>query len=195
MTKYKIHIDLHHGLLEVEGTEEFVRGIYDEFKTELPNLTNLFNQSVGKISNENATSATGHKTLKRSKKRVTEKKEKRSVAGQPKVDRSLDLSGNETVPSLKNYLERYQPKTNVERNLVFVSYLEEQIELDSITIDHVWTCYYYSDLKFPGNLKQSLYDTSFVKSWINTISLDDLSLSVHGRNWLRDRLRMDDSSD
>ncbi len=189
MSTTKLHINLHQGVLEVEGEETFVRDIYKEFKTEL--LKNASNSHLPGISKKTA----GTKTPGTKSEATIPKKKKGNVkSDEPKVDKTLDLSGVNQAPSLKDFVSQYQPKTNMERNVVFIGYLKDKMETDKVSMDHVWTCYHDLELNFPVSMKQSLYDTSSKKSWINVPSLDDLSLSVQGNNWLRDKAKQAESS-
>jgi hypothetical protein len=177
----KLHINLHQGVLEVEGEENFVREIFSAFKAELlKNPASKPSHSPGAAalpkeptSNDNGK---GKKETKRSK-----------ATAEPKIDKNLDLAGGSGTVSLKDYVAQYSPKTKMERNVVFVGYLKDILQIENVSIDHVWTCYSSLRLKYPGNPQQSAYDTS-AKGWLNVPSLNNISVSIAGKNWLRDIL-------
>lgn len=189
MTTTKLHINIDQGILEVEGEEKFVRDIYENFKAEFLKGHDVLGSAVippTKIKK----AAKNKKTHKnKSDKNSSKKKQVNTIPNEPKIDKTLDLSGIKDAPSLRDFVNLYQPKTNLERNVVFIEYLKDKIGLEKVTMNHVWTCYDGLKLKLPVNMKQSLYDTSSSKAWINVPSLADLSLSVQGKNWLRDQAK------
>ena len=80
---------------------------------------------------------------------------------------------------------------------MFIYYLQQILELESITMDHVFTCYRnIKGLKVPGNLEQSLIDTRSRKGWINTSAFDDLKVEVSGINYIEhDMKKAEETSD
>lgn len=173
----RLHINISQGLFEVEGEEPFVREMYEEFKAELAQkpIQSAGSAKEGKNPKNKAAASNASKGGAAKKK-----------VGEPKIDKNLDLSGVGGAEPLQEYYARYKPGSNLVRNVVFVGYLKEVMKFDKVGVDQVWTCYDYMKIKFPGQLRQSLIDAGRDKggSRLNTGSLDDLSLSVHGRNWL-----------
>ena len=109
--------------------------------------------------------------------------------------KDLDLTGAGKVESLRDFCAKYVIKTNMERNLVFTYYLQAILEVSGFGINHIFTCYRnIPGIKIPGNLKQSLYDTSS-KGWISVKSIDnDISVPVMGINHIEhDLLKAVDS--
>lgn len=177
MGETKIKIDLAQGIVEAEGSEEFVRSIYIDFKDKLHDAT--------------PTTPSEAKHTEQSKKVEEEKaplKKKRSVGAakpEPQLLKDLDLSGKGSKSSLKEFYRKYAAKTNFEKNLVFCYYLQHIMEESPITVDHVFTCYRnITSIKAPKALTQSLLDTSHHKGWLNTSSLDNITVPIAGVNHL-----------
>ncbi len=172
----------------MEGEEIFVRDIYKEFKAELLKGHVNFGPTSAPLSKNKL--GADNETPKSKNENSTSKKNKGSSKSDVlKIDKNLDLSGLNNAPSLKDFVGQYQPKMNMERNVVFIEYLNEIMGLEKVSINHVWTCYSDLGLRLPVNMRQSLYDTSSLRSWVNVPSIDDLSLSVQGKNWLRDQTK------
>ena len=95
----------------------------------------------------------------------------------------LDLSGGGKVERLKDYFAKYSTNSNLVRNLIFVYYLQNELKISGITIDHVFTCYRDVGVKVPGALQQSLWDTR-KKGWLDTKNSEDIKVTVHGLNYL-----------
>ncbi|MDH4241678.1 MAG: hypothetical protein OEW48_19130, partial [Phycisphaerae bacterium] len=125
---------------------------------------------------------------KKSRARVAKieiKSKKKARGKSPQMVSDLDLSGSSKTPSLRDFFGLYKAKSNFDRNLIFIYYLKNKLKLDAVTIDQVFTCYRnIHSLKIPGNLEQSLIDTKLHKGWIDTSSLEDIKLNVHGINHL-----------
>ena len=181
MTTTKIKIDLEQGIVEAEGTESFVLGIYADFKDRI----SISKSSAGsKDSGKNRKAANKKKTVspqKTAPKKNNKKKSTSTSAG--KLVNDLDLSGKGRNESLRDYYGQFKAKTNFERNLIFSYYLEHELGMESFGIDEIFTCYRnIQNLKIAGNLKQSLYDTRS-KGWINVTSVEDgISVPVSGLN-------------
>ncbi|MEW8237324.1 MAG: hypothetical protein AB2727_03950 [Candidatus Thiodiazotropha taylori] len=178
MTTTKIKIDLQNGIIEAEGTESFVLGIYSDYKEQMDAA------KTSPIQTTPRTPAPKKKKTKSNKspaKKTGKKKTASDSTG--KLVKDLDLSGTGGKQSLREYYGQYKAKTNLERNLVFSYYLEHEIGMESIGIDEIFTCYRnIQNLKVPGNLKQSLYDTS-AKGWLKITSIEDgISVPVSGLN-------------
>jgi len=114
----KLHINLQQGILEVEGEESFVREMYEDFKTELRPLYDIRSKS-------GESGAAGTSKPASTSKGKTQSKGARPKKDGLKVDKTLDLSGTGGAVSLKDYVNKYAPKSNMDRNVVFVDYVKE----------------------------------------------------------------------
>jgi hypothetical protein len=177
MGETKIKIDLGQGTIEAEGSEEFVRSIYADFKEKIhaaastqPNRTKRIKQ--------------GGKEEKKTAPKI--KKRKAGAAKPaPQLVKALDLSGKGKKSSLKEFYTKYTAKSFFEKNLVFCYYLQEEVKETPITADHVFTCYrHIPGIKAPKALAQSLLDTSHHKGWLDTSSLDNITVPIAGINYL-----------
>ena len=177
----KIKIDLLQGFIEAEGSEEFVRQIYGDFKESLESKASKGKQGQsGKKeqqhgSDKNPPPPTNEKG----------KKAKKARSKTCQIVQDLDLSGGGQTPSLRDFYAQFKAKSNFDRNLIFLYYLKNKLSIEAVTIDYIFTCYRnINGLKIPGNLEQSLIDTRARKGWIDTSSLIDIKLNVHGINYL-----------
>lgn len=180
----KLRIDLNQGTLEVEGSEEFVTKIYNDYREKLSDMFAI-QDPPAKPSSKKAKPSVKPKTSSANKGPT-----KKSIAGTKKASGSegallkdLDLSGKSGNTNLRDYCSQFVIKSNMERNLVFTYYLQNELEIEGIGIDHIFTCYrFIPKTKLPGNLKQSLYDTSS-KGWLAIKTIDDgISVPVAGIN-------------
>lgn len=177
----KLKIDISSGLLEVEGSEGFVKLIYEDFKNRLVeksasskvvHSTPEPEKSQPKTTNTSKSPSNGASASKPKSKKA------------PEFLKNLDLSGSGDRPSLKIFFSGYQHKTNYERNLIFVHYLKEILEVEKVTLDHVFTCYRNVGHKIPKALEQSLRDTAKEKGWVDIDDLEDIKVPIAGFNHL-----------
>jgi hypothetical protein len=63
------------------------------------------------------------------------------VAPTPKVI-EIDISAE---PSLKSYVEKTNPQSNHKRYLAIAAWLHDHRQVDTITADHIYTCYRHLD--------------------------------------------------
>lgn len=178
MSETKIKIDLAQGIVEAEGSESFVRSIYDDFKH--------------RIHAEPATSRKKNTVKKSAAKRKTDDTQKdpgakprKSKGGKstPSLVKELDLTGGKDNQSLRDFYKQYTPSNNMENNLIFAYYLEHVIGDIDISVDHLFTCYrHISGLKVPKALQQSCIDTASRKGWLDTTTLSDIKVPVAGIN-------------
>lgn len=98
--------------------------------------------------------------------------------------KDLDLSGGADEPSLKEFFARYDHKTNFERNLIFTYYLKQVINIDKVTLDHIFTCYRKVEQKIPKALEQSMRDTAKDRGWVDIDDLENIGVPVAGINHL-----------
>ena len=169
----KLRIDLSQRTLEVEGSEVFVREIYSDFKDRISAIS----QVTPKKTNEKQEAKTEAPTPPKGKRRQL-KKETLSIV------KDLNLAGQGDKPSLKDFYSNYTPSNNLERNLIFVYYLQNIAKVTAIITNHVFTCYRHVGVKIPGAFKQSLWDTASQKGWIDTSSLEDIKLATQGINYI-----------
>ncbi len=169
----KLHIDLEQGTIEVEGGEEFVREIYRDFKDRISKSA----PSVAKKTN-------GGQEAKKEVPPTHKPKAKQPKKEPLTIVKELDLAAKGDKPSLKDFYSGYNVRSNWERNLIFLYYLETIPKIASITTDHIFTCYRHVSAKIPKAFKQSLFDTASEKGWIDTSSLDDIKLTTQGMNYM-----------
>lgn len=182
----KIRIDLTQGIIEAEGNEDFVKSIYNDFKERLDGPKNFKPKTTQTLPSKT-----------QSKPPVKDKNEstpKRKVAhSNPKMVNDLDLSGRDCETSLKDFYAQYKVKSNFEKNLIFLYYLKNVMNEVKVGIDHIFTCYRnINGIKIPGNLEQSIRDTRTKKSWIDYKKIEDLSLIVHGINYVEHDMKKRD---
>lgn len=174
----KLKIDITNGIIEVEGSENFVKLIYSDYKESFNVKTIGLKRETKKRADRGKVSPNGGKKERPQKHR--------SVKGPhtPKINASLDLAASGSLPSLETFYNQYKPSNNYENNLIFCYYLQNIRKNEDTSIDDIFTCYRKLKLKLPRAFKQNLSDTSRRRGWINTSSLEKITLQIAGVNYI-----------
>lgn len=86
--------------------------------------------------------------------------------------------------SLKDFFGKYTPANDNERNLLFVFYLQNVLEIDQVTFDHVYSCYDILELRISESLPQTIRNTASRTKWIET-QKSILSVTIKGSNQIK----------
>jgi len=176
----KLKIDLSTGLLEVEGSEDLIKYIYGDFKENIgtPVPEKAESTPLVQAKPEVKTKPNKVTTKVSPAKNGSKSKSKKD----PEFLKNLDLSGGTENDSLKDFYAKYDHKSNYERNLIFVYYLQHVLQEEKITLDHLFTCYRNVGQKIPKALEQSMRDTSKDKGWVDIDELENIKVPVAGMN-------------
>lgn len=116
-------------------------------------------------------------------KEATNKKPENKPKGLKKLNNiNFEPEGKE---SLNAFYVRYQLKSDQERNLLFVYYLNQILEITEVTFDHIYTCYDILDLKVSENLPQTVRNTGSRTGWIE-VKDSTVSITIRGSNQIKD---------
>jgi hypothetical protein len=221
----RLKIDLSQGILEVEGSETFVKVIYNDFKAHFIELDSTVEEpaTLGRPR---------RKTLKSSPPTAEAAPAETEIAPglklavspeivvlapeppaspaipepepEPKTPApgptytfldSLELGPASDHSSLVEFMDSKLPITNEERNLVFLYYLQQILKVKPITLDHIYTCYRAAKIRAPLNLENSLKQTAEQRGWIKTASNGSMTLTPEGKLYAEKQLPKKKKSD
>ena len=176
---------------------------YSEIKEELLQISNilktfpeliqskvydlLISSYLGnKVSVEAIVKGQKEKVPDTDKKTITKKKTAKQKATTSKkqsfsIIKELNLRGGDHTQSFRNFIEEKNPSSAIEFNTASVYYLKEKLRLDNVSINHIYTCYKEVKRKPPGDLIQSVRDTSGTKyGYIDSSDSDDIKIPHRG---------------
>lgn len=164
---------------------------YEELKTELSNVSKILEQFpdplkekvfdllMGHFLGQNSVKASSSgidaaeqegESLAAGEKRKENKGKSTSKKGPAKesykIDRHLNLRGDGSIPSFRNFVEEKTPSTQMEFNAVAVYYLRKILKQENVTLDHVFTCYGEVTRRPPEAFRQSFTDTKNKQGWV-----------------------------
>jgi hypothetical protein len=204
----KLKIDVSQGILEVEGSEAFVRAIYRDFKVQFlgeeaageevqPTRRRRTRQNrqvktVAKPSPQPHQAAEIAKISEPTGARIepepTPDSEKPLPTPSYTFLKDLDLVATEDHPSLVEFMDSKFPITNEERNLVFIYYLQYMVKQKPITVDHIYTCYRKANIRAPLDLQHSLKMTAKDRKWIRIAKNGNITTLAAGKQYLEKQL-------
>lgn len=96
------------------------------------------------------------------------------------IDRNLNLRGDKSIPSFKDFYEEKNPESAKEVNAVAVYYLRKMLSLSEVTLDQAYTCYREVGKKPPQAFRQSFIDTKNKNGWVEFTEADHLDIPHRG---------------
>lgn len=208
----KLKIDLSQGVLEVEGSEAFVRNIYADFKAHFagveddeaepkPVTRRTRKTKTGQATKSGA--ATKAAAMEPPAPAVSQTAEAEppppAVISPPEPApeatpkpaapiytylSELNLKANKDRPALVEFMDSKFPITNEERNIVFLYYLQHLLNLKQITVDHIYTCFREAKIRAPLNIQKSLDHDE----WVKIAKNGNLSLTPAGKKYVEQNL-------
>src|SRR5579871_89024 len=174
----KLKIDIKQGVIEVEGTEEFVTRIYGDFKERIV-ATPV--ESAKRVVDTSGKTSSGEEPAD-DKKRPASSRNRAGSA--PSIVKDLDLAARNGDPSLKDFCAPFAPSSAKEWNLLFLYFVQKHERANPVTQDHIYTCYKTFGARPPAAFSQSLFDTARKSGWIEVSGLSDLRLTIVGENYV-----------
>jgi hypothetical protein len=99
----------------------------------------------------------------------------------PAIVRDLNLKpkGGE---SFDKFAAQKKPDSNQHKCVVAVYYLRHKLDLPSITVDHVYTCFKHMQWRVPSSLSNTLAYVASVHGWLDTRNMADIGMTAIGEN-------------
>ncbi|WP_409497153.1 hypothetical protein [Amycolatopsis sp. cmx-11-12] len=107
---------------------------------------------------------------------------KRSTKYVPALDKDLNLHPDD-APSLKEFAQECQPKTQNEYCLVSIYWFIEKAHIDPVTADMVYTAFRNLNVSLPADFINMIAKTGS-KGWIHSGERTNLKLSTNGINFV-----------
>ena len=179
----KLLIEIGTVKLELEGTEEFLREMYGEFKHQI-NTASPHQFLAQDAASPNTESICKEQPALRRKRTASTPKTTKATqtksSQEPSVDSSLPIS------ELKEYFDNRRPKNNPECIIVFAAYLRDKHNISPCTIDQLYTCFWSlrKEIKIPRRFRQAVIDTKNKKKWVEWVDENSIQITNIGENAL-----------
>ena len=97
--------------------------------------------------------------------------------------KDLNLTPSNDI-SLKDFAEQKKPSNQSQKCLISVYYLQNKLSIDSISTNHVYTCFKNLGWRIPANLNNALQFTASTEGWLDTSSMVKISVTTIGENFV-----------
>lgn len=181
MANARVHINLQQGLLEAEGSEEFVLKIYEDFKNRAANsASGAANRDPGSSQKPADAKKGGTRSTARGKAKKAANAGEDGVAVSkyiPKRDSSLNLA------DLKVFAAAYKPVNAAEKILLYAQFLREKLRIEPCTVDQIYTCFLHMKDKTPSAFGQVFINArGNAYGYVDFTTVDDVKITIAGDN-------------
>jgi len=107
----------------------------------------------------------------------------RKKAGPISLDKTLNLHPK-GIQSFEDFVAEKGPRNGPEQNVVAVYWLTRIAGVDPVGVDQVYTCYKDRGWRVPKDMRNHLQVTASVKAWIDTSSMESITVAINGENWV-----------
>ena len=183
----KLTINLRDGILDVDGSEEFVRIIYEDFKGEVSKRLPLATGVPRQIEASPLTPVEPAPDAE-----VMPKKQARAKRTAATGDGQKARTGkykpafqpNLNLKELPKFYDELNPQNSAEKILIFTAFLKERLNMESCTADDIYTCFFTvrDRTKIPEAFAQAFHNTQSRTHFIQVNSLQDISVTIPGSN-------------
>ncbi len=96
------------------------------------------------------------------------------------IDKGLNLKPK-NKSSFRDFVEKKKPSNLKQKMAVCVYYLKNELSLDSVNINKIFTCFKEANWRIPGDFMNTLHQTG-TKGWLDTEDSEDIKMSTQGEN-------------
>lgn len=174
--------------VQVEGTEEFVRFVYQDFKDHL--AEHAAGQLPTKILVRGADSEqiAEEKDTPRKKSNRTNKGDNdkpKAAEYKPRFISDINLA------SLDEFYDAWKPTNNSEKILLFAVFLRDRLQIAPCNADQIYTCFFTlkGKTKTPVAFAQAFHNAKSRTHFIEFDSLQKIIITIAGDNHFNERLQ------
>ena len=190
----RLIINLTEGILEVEGSEEFVRSIYHDFREQVSvtaanKLTPL--NTVQQI--EPPIKEVDAPTQRKSRRPISSATKPRAASGtKPKAAEYKPLFNTSlNLAELPGFYAAFNPTSHNEKILCFAVFLRDRLTMSPCTANDIYTCYFSlkSQTKMPEAFHQAFITARNRTHFIEVEWPEKIEITIAGDNFYNEKLR------
>lgn len=106
---------------------------------------------------------------------------KTSSGASPSIVRDLNLKPK-GKDSFDKFAAQKKPTSNLHKCVLAVYYLNHELDLAAITVDHVYTCFKHMQWRVPSSLANTMAYAASVYGWLDTRNMADIKMTTIGEN-------------
>jgi hypothetical protein len=184
----KLLINLRDGILDVQGSEDFVRSIYQDFKEQVAKSAIAVRAPVAALSAAvQEMPESGEQSPRRRKvaRASTQNDKSKATEYKPSFNPQLNLNG------LEEWYGRFEPANYSEKILLFAIFLRDHLNARPCNADDIFTCFQTlrSLTKTPEAFVQAFRDAQSRTHFIEYLSPENIEVTIAGENHFNHKLK------
>jgi hypothetical protein len=164
----------------LQRAADLVKGLPENLQGE------AFNRAFESLSGTAGAGTTERVTRRRKPKETRKGTQRRQTKGAHKRSTPTRLKDLNLRPkgsqAFADFVADKQPSSDHEKKLVAVYYLTNVLEMEGVTVDHVYSCYKEMNWKIAPDLDASLRMTASKKAWLDTGDMSSIRVAIPGEN-------------
>lgn len=191
----RLSINLSEGTVEAEGSEEFVRFIYQDFKeslsrhvvrplTERPSEHTALPPQPALLSDQSKEPQKRPSRNPAKTAKTKDSKKQRNADYKPTFNKDLDLTGLDT------FYDEFKPEKHAEKILLFAIFFRDRLRIEPCSANDIFTCYFALQTRTtaPTAFVQAFYDAQRKTHFIDFASLTEIRVTIAGNNFFNEVL-------
>ena len=166
----KAKINMNEGIIEVEGSEDFIIKLIDKYGK------NFVNESVTTKSSKKKHQLEDSKNIRHA-----------TIIKKP-IDQkpiSINLEGDENIPSLSGLYVEKSPRTHQEAVTFFVHYVTKYLGIQNVHVGHIVSCYNEVNAKKPLQIERLFQEIKIFTGWLDSGSLPQTAkITISGETFV-----------
>ncbi len=186
----KLMINLRDGIVTVEGSEEFVRTIYQDFKERIAKLTIFPAEPPRQLERHSSSSEEIAEHIPHRK--IKSHRPPNAVIKKPRTDSyKLNFNTNLNLAGLDTFYDEWAPRNNFEKILIFAIFLRDRLQIAPCTAGDIYTCFHTlkSKTKTPEAFVQAFRDAQHRTHFIEFTSPQAVQITIAGDNHFNQKLK------
>lgn len=164
----KAKINLKEGIIELEGSEDFVMKILDRYEK------NFISEPVKVIQPKKKHLAEEPQRIKR------EAVVKKPISMAPIP---INLKGDENRPSLKELHKEKSPQTHQEAVTLFVYYISKYLDIPNVQVGQISSCYDEVGARKPKQIEKVFQEIQLFSGWLESgEEAHTIKITISGEN-------------
>lgn len=177
----KLKIDLSQGQLELEGSDDAVLRIYEDFMSKVDGFvqSRVPLTARGEDITKPVLIETANEPSTSTPEAGGSKKKKASSAKKTSYSKVDEIYKGENAVKIKEFYEKYEAKGHSQKAVIFIYCMQNELDIKGITINHIYTCYLITNTQTPKILPQAIRDA---KTALDYDDWSDLKVTSIGEN-------------
>lgn len=165
----KLQANVLGNVLEIEGTEEFIWKLYNDFKESFlsTKTAKVLHTSTPQAITQSISSANDDNLNDEPQKKSKKKQKSSSISKKiTLLELDRDFINSENERKFREKIKEFIIPSAHDKKITLFVYVMQKIGMTNITLNQIFSCYRQLSEKTPNNLRQAVIDSKNKKCWI-----------------------------